>query len=359
MGSRAQTPMAAAARRNAARATPPIHTNSNTDRNPRFSYQETPVEIERSTFEPYHQFSSPTNSTIDESPVTPASPSRGLPAYLQESQRAANASLPLEKTQAQSPQEVHPAFFAPYGSDSQPQQHHQPQPLVANQSHSPGPTAEKKQGSPAQPAAKPVKDTFEPPPTSAVERRGTYNPDSLSGPNGAPEDSHRPGQVSHPNASVDPHWKHGLCEPDVLCCMGLLCPCIIYGKTSYRLSRRTQKQDPTDLLGYETCNGSCGLFAAICGFQCGSSPSKLRVYGQLTLEIGILAAIHRTRIRKLYDLEGSFGTDCVKGICCCCCVVMQNEREVREREELIRRHAGPGSGAYVPPGEMTYAPPPR
>lgn len=74
---------------------------------------------------------------------------------------------------------------------------------------------------------------------------------------------------------------------------------------------------------------------------------------------GILAAIHRTRIRKLYHLEGSFGTDCVKSLCCCCCVVMQNEREVRDREELIRRHAGPATGAYVPPGAMIYSPPPR
>ena len=40
---------------------------------------------------------------------------------------------------------------------------------------------------------------------------------------------------------------------------------------------------------------------------------------------------------------------------------MQNEREVRDREEMIRRHAGPAAGAagYVAPGTMAYAPPPR
>ena len=42
---------------------------------------------------------------------------------------------------------------------------------------------------------------------------------------------------------------------------------------------------------------------------------------------------------------------------------MQNEREVRDREELIRRYAGPATGAgtaaYVAPGPMAYAPPPR
>ena len=75
--------------------------------------------------------------------------------------------------------------------------------------------------------------------------------------------------------------------------------------------------------------------------------------------IGLLAAIHRTRVRKLYKIEGSFGSDCMKGFCCCCCVVAQNEREVKEREELLRRHAGPVAGYVAPTGLMSYAPPPK
>ena len=268
MASRTQTPMAAAARRNAARVTPAIRTNEDANRNPRFSYMETPVEIERSTFEPYQQFSSPTNSTIDESPISPVSPSRHLPAYPQEGQRTADTPIPLEKAQAQSPHEVHPAFFAPYSPDPEPQQQQVQQPVAVKEPQSPGPIPIKKQEHPAQRATIPVNNTFEPPPTSAIERKETYNPDSLAGPNGAPLENHRPGQVSHPNASVNPHWKHGLCEPDTLCCLGVVCPCMVYGKTMYRLSRKAQKQDPTDVLGYESCNGSCGLFAAACGFQC-------------------------------------------------------------------------------------------
>ena len=42
----------------------------------------------------------------------------------------------------------------------------------------------------------------------------------------------------------------------------------------YRLSRKAQKQDPTDLLGYESCNGSCGFMAIACGFQCKSRLKK-------------------------------------------------------------------------------------
>ncbi|KAL8776059.1 MAG: hypothetical protein Q9194_003401 [Teloschistes cf. exilis] len=40
-----------------------------------------------------------------------------------------------------------------------------------------------------------------------------YQPHSLAGPNAAVE-NHRPGQVAHPNAAIDPEWKHGLCEVD-------------------------------------------------------------------------------------------------------------------------------------------------
>lgn len=353
MAARAQRPMApAGARGNGARATPPLQT-SNHAPTERFSYMETPVEAERSTFQPfqpYHQFSSPTNSTIEESPISLASPSSGLPSYPQGSP----TPVPIEKAQVQSPTEMHPAFFAPYREQSA---RHQ----TNSHAHAaPGPIPLMTQPSVAHPARAPTTTIFAPPPTITPDSdlKLAYNPDSLAGPNGAPE-NHRPGQVSHPNSMVDPHWKHGLCEADTLCCVGLVCPCMVYGKTMYRLSRKAQKQDPTDLLGYECCNGGCGLMAAACGFQC----KKLRwvrlEWLWTNVEIGILAAIHRTRIRKLYHIEGSFGTDCVKSLCCCCCVVMQNEREVRDREELIRRHAGPATGAYVAPGQMTYAPPPR
>jgi len=86
--------------------------------------------------------------------------------------------------------------------------------------------------------------------------------------------------------------------------------------------------------------------------------SRSRVCADVVI-LGVLAAIHRTRIRKLYRIEGNFGSDCLTSCCCCCCVLIQNEREVRDREQSIRQHAGPASVAYVAPGTMTYAPPPR
>ncbi|KAL9076902.1 MAG: hypothetical protein Q9161_000535 [Pseudevernia consocians] len=360
MASGTQRSMAPAARSNQARATPQLQT-SNSDLN-RYSFMDTPVEMQRSTFQPYHQFSSPTNSVIDESPISPVSPARGLPAYQQGPQGAMTSPIPDQKAQAQSPQELHPAFFAPYreeqlaqqqaqeppviaprreeGPAQQAQQAQQPQVAVAPQS--PGPIPIKTPEAPPHFAAPPTSNS---PPTQSSAmvpetHREIYNPDSLSGPNVGSE-NHRPGQVSHPNAAIDPRWKTGLCEPDTVCCMGIICPCMVYGKTMYRLSRRAQKQDPTDMLGYERCNGSCSLMFFGCGFQ------------------SLLAAIQRARVRKLYHLEGSFGADCLKACCCCCCVIMQDEREVRDREELIRRHAGPATAAYVAPEGMIYAPPPR
>lgn len=79
---------------------------------------------------------------------------------------------------------------------------------------------------------------------------------------------------------------------------------------------------------------------------------------QWLIDAGIFAAIQRARVRKLYYLDGSIGDDCLKALCCCCCVIMQDEREVRDREELIRRNAGPSITAYSMNPTMSYAPPP-
>lgn len=212
----------------------------------------------------FQQFSSPTNSTIDEYPISSVSTSRGLPSYSQGSHVGTMAQVTEEKLQVQPPQQVHPAYFAPYREEMPPQATHQAS----------GPGVPPLTG-PIPPSAQrgPTTSTpqFQAPPTQeaapGMAYREIYNPASLQGPNVGVE-NHRPGQVSHPNSNVEPHWKHGLCEPDALCCMGIVCPCMLYGKTMYRLSRRAQKQDPTDMLGYESCSGSCGFMALACGFQC-------------------------------------------------------------------------------------------
>ena len=305
-----------------ARASPAQLQTNNLTRNPRYSYLETPVEMQGATF---HQFSSPTNSVIDESPISPRD------GYTHpDPETIASAPLPVNKAPERTgspygfpaPQQVHPAYFAPYSEDTNTRQ--QPLPAVE-----PPPSAKpdflvredvKPKKSPSTQGSDERK-VYEQPqrqPTPSSHTTQIYAPDSLGGPTG--HDNHRPGQVAHPNSAVNPHWKHGLCEPDATCCLSLVCPCMVYGETrtyirepfvisrpssksqikfsramqsterpkcpvafqlnsrdnkansdisiEYRLSRKAQKQDSTDLLGYESCNGSCGFMSIACGFQC-------------------------------------------------------------------------------------------
>ncbi|KAF2762812.1 PLAC8-domain-containing protein [Pseudovirgaria hyperparasitica] len=186
--------------------------------------------------------------------------------------------------------------------------------------------------------------------TPTLPPQAIFAPDALVGPNGAQLDIHKPGQIVHPNMNhnlpgEDSTWMNGLCGcgSDVGTCMtGFFCPCIVYGKTAYRMSLKSEKKDPTDMLGWSAVNGQCCCMAASCGLWC------------------LFPMFQRTRLRHLYKLKGSLSSDIIRACCCCCCTVVQNEREIRSREESTRMRAGPASGqAYTAPERMVYAPPPR
>jgi Cys-rich protein (TIGR01571 family) len=182
---------------------------------------------------------------------------------------------------------------------------------------------------------------FETKPTHAV-----FSPHAAHGPNGLDFALHQPGQIAHPNMEMNDskshEWKHSLCgcSGDIgTCITGLFCPCILYGRTSYRLSQKSDKKDPTDMLGYSTTNGHCMLMGVACGLQ------------------WLFPMFQRTRIRHAYKLPGNIASDLLKGCCCCCCVAIQNEREVKDREESSRRWAGPAStDVYTAPSQMLYTP---
>jgi Cys-rich protein (TIGR01571 family) len=160
-----------------------------------------------------------------------------------------------------------------------------------------------------------------------------FSPHSAHGPNGFDSTLHQPGQTVHPNMDLAEQgtahtWKHSLlsCSGDASTCLtGLACPCILYGRTSYRLSQKSAKKDPTDMLGHSSTNGHCMLMGLSCGLW------------------WLFPAFQRTRIRHAYKLGGSVLGDLARGCCCCCCVAVQNEREVRQREASARRWAGPAS----------------
>ena len=255
----------------------PLRTQNLNNPGSRFSYAETPVQMQSAVFQ---QFSSPTNSTIDESPVTsfmqqPMSPMDervSMSPYPEEKIEPPRVGSPYNFAP---PQEVHPAHFAPYAEASP------TGPPVSGSYQLSTLQPLSKSSDPTQlrlPYDQPVSSTpllnksdtdhkQDPHPYTMAPRTPTYNPTSLTGPNDATE-SHRPGQVSHPNSQLDPEWKHGMCELDASCCLGLVCPCMVYGKTQYRLVQKSQRREPTDLLGYNSWNGSCGLMAAACGVQC-------------------------------------------------------------------------------------------
>ncbi|KAJ5527394.1 hypothetical protein N7513_011553 [Penicillium frequentans] len=178
------------------------------------------------------------------------------------------------------------------------------------------------------------------PPTAAV-----------SSPGPAPEDLstfHQPGQIMHPNQEViGGGWTNGMCDCSnnfAACFLGVICPCVLYGKTQYRLNRKSKGEDPTNMLGYESCNGACTGMALLCGCQC------------------ILTTLQRRTTRKAYGIPGDCGSDCVRATCCCCCTLIQNEKEIQKREEHRNRAAverGATFSPYVAPGPMTYPPPPK
>lgn len=300
------------------------------------------------------------------------------------------------------PQEPHPAFFAPVvdtsprGSIAQPRQrqqslaqsvaqsdhsqprqrqqsvaqsvaqsersHHHVQPYDAHQPPgSPGPIPIKTENDDHKPVqaiptspTSPISPTqpYSPHQNVPSSRPPIFAPDNPSGPNGMLTSEHKPGQIAHPNMDLTTtgskhQWKHSLCEcsGDIGTCMtGVFCPCVLYGKTGHRLGLKSEKKDPTEMLGWSWANTQCSIMAmaTFCGL------------------CGIFPLIHRTRLRHQYHLEGSLPSDIVKACCCCCCSTIQNEREIRDREERANRWAGPSSGAaYERPSPMVYEPPPR
>lgn len=138
-------------------------------------------------------------------------------------------------------------------------------------------------------------------------------------------------------------WQHGLgsCAEPTTCLSALVCPCVVYGRTQYRLSLKSEQKDPTNMLGYSAISGSCLAWSVLCGVNI------------------LLTAIQHRRVRKAYDMEsqaGNLASDCVKSTCCCCCILAQDEKEIKFREEHGRKADASGmTQAYTSPQEMKYA----
>lgn len=370
----------------------PVHVNTNINAHNRaFSYAQTPIEHQA-----YYYTSSPNDPPLPQSPTTPIDPRpqsiyvpHNPPAQPQPQQTHVSAPAYTEKTQFSptSPQGG-TLPFSPVSPNYPPRVHTQPQNHHARQLSNlspintsiaaynmpqvpPTPHSHKSQASPLPHktpvtpiSAAPLKkdpdhplspnnrksyaaEPYSPHGFASTPTHAVFSPHSAHGPNGLDFALHQPGQIAHPNMDLSAkgtshEWKHSLCEcsGDISTCLtGLFCPCILYGRTSYRLSQKSDKKDPTDMLGYKSTNGHCMLMGISCGLW------------------WLFPMIQRTRLRHLYKLGGSLGSDVVKACCCCCCVAIQNEREVKDREESSRRWAGPASTeVYTAPSQMIYSP---
>ncbi|WEW61130.1 hypothetical protein PRK78_006620 [Emydomyces testavorans] len=256
-----------------------------------YSYLQTPAEYQAPTFPPRNcekasdVVANPTpDRSISSRPQDPPPFSHTAPFVnnppLQTTSHMA-ASVQSQMNPSPPPLSEHPAQFAPYADPpTPPDQHTQPPQFQNPPPASPGPlprkqdhTADVRQPTPKKYTVAPDSNPLAPP-----DPVSTPKPSSLSGNRSqlgtriTPHELHHvPGQVLHPRQEVrGGTWSHALCDcrdPGV-CCLGLWCPCILYGRTQYRLSRKSEKKDPTNLLGYEACNASCTAIALLCGCHC-------------------------------------------------------------------------------------------
>ncbi|GAD93184.1 hypothetical protein ANI_1_646124 [Paecilomyces variotii No. 5] len=252
---------------------------SNTEQPSRYSFLETPMEMR-----------APVGiSNGQNSPPPPVPPLNPTP--MQTEQSNPNPNSPNEKEQEQEylrqlqlqqqraatpytgppPLEQHPAHFAPYADDITESPVQAPvapmqQPSI-QPPNSPGPVPIKSdpvveqqprqgQATSVEPDSNPLQQPFSP--VSPLSQHSVASPvGTFRNINHGPGQSddiyanHLPGQISHPNQEVKGGtWSHSMCDcSDVgTCCLGLLCPCILYGKTQHRLDLKSRKEDPTNLL---------------------------------------------------------------------------------------------------------------
>lgn len=178
---------------------------------------------------------------------------------------------------------MHPAHFAPFAEEAPVQSPvssvYQPPPSpYRSPPHSPGPLPVKinlaEQSAPAiqtatiAPDENPLKSPRSPP-SAKASFAPTWPTNNESARNSFP--NHLPGQTMHQDEVVKGgYWSTGLCSLSDIgtCCLGITCPCVLYGRTQYRLSRKSKREDQTNMLGFELCNASCAMMACLCGLQC-------------------------------------------------------------------------------------------
>ncbi|KAK1279555.1 Cell number regulator 5 [Acorus gramineus] len=131
-------------------------------------------------------------------------------------------------------------------------------------------------------------------------------------------------QFSNRQIVVDPtQWTSGICaccDDMQSCCIGLLCPCYLFGKNAEYLGSGTLVGScMTHFLLWGLLNGLCCLFTEGCLLGCPGSSVACYAYG------------YRRALREKYNLQEAPCTDLTTHIFCHMCAICQEYREIRER----------------------------
>ncbi|KAF7589274.1 hypothetical protein BBP40_004532 [Aspergillus hancockii] len=82
--------------------------------------------------------------------------------------------------------------------------------------------------------------------------------------------------------------------------------------------------------------------------------------GSVALVCWLMATVQRGRTRKAYGIQGDIASDCVRATCCTCCTLIQDETEIKKREEeRLRTARATGTtfvSPYMAPMQMSYGP---
>jgi len=130
-------------------------------------------------------------------------------------------------------------------------------------------------------------------------------------------------------------WETGFCScssPCGTCCLGACCPCILYGRTQYRLEHNGSTE------GYSFCNSNCTFYS------CLMIVPPLQSGLPLSLQ-SFLGYAQRKKIRQQYGLRGGPCGDYLRHYCCPCCSLIQEEEEVIKKSKDTSGYQ-PSAGMY-------------
>ncbi|KAF5858984.1 hypothetical protein ETB97_003527 [Aspergillus alliaceus] len=91
-----------------------------------------------------------------------------------------------------------------------------------------------------------------------------------------------------------------------------------------------------------------------------SHPNQHVKGGTWSHGLWLMATVQHRRTRKAYGIPGDIVSDCVRATCCTCCTLIQDENEIRKREEERASTARTTGAAlvspYFAPPQMSYGP---